>query len=68
MNEELKICEHCNHRLVWHEGSYSGWVHSNNFRENLRLYTMCQERRQAKRKATILDANVRDTLRGENAS
>lgn len=43
----IERCPHCKRELVWHEGAFSGWVHSNNLSKNHELNNLCmQERRQ----------------------
>ena len=41
--DEKTYCEICKKELVWHEGVYAGYVHSNNFSENQQLSILCQE-------------------------
>jgi hypothetical protein len=39
-----EVCEKCGRTLVWHDGVYSGWIHSHDFEENERLYQECQQK------------------------
>lgn len=41
-SESIMTCDTCKIELVWHEGVYSGWVHSNDPSENILLNTKCQ--------------------------
>lgn len=70
------VCDYCGRVLTWHEGAFSGYVHSQNIEENGRLLLECQSRREASappepdpdvgnRVADDFDDLIRSSLRTE---
>jgi len=39
----VEHCPRCNRELVWHEGAFAGWVHSNSMAANIRLVAECKK-------------------------